>query len=145
MHDGAGADSDIQGDREVQIAGTMNLDKCSTTAMEPLRNKIEGSVDDQVQYRVLYLFSGPRRPDDGFEQACMELGMKCTCVDVEYNPKQGRTPRHLDLLGEQLEHRYGLGRNFMRSRGFLNSHTGGRVAPPCLCWMNLFSLLVKMM
>ena len=88
MHDGAGADSDIQGDREVQIAGTMNLDKCSTTAMEPLRNKIEGSVDDRVQYRVLYLFSGPRRPGDGFEQACMELGMKCTCVDVEYNPKQ---------------------------------------------------------
>eukprot|EP00435_Cladocopium_sp_Y103_P045514 s2395_g13.t1 len=87
LHVGADTHSDIEDDGEVQTGSTLNSDKCSSTAMDPLTNNIGGSVGNQVQFNVLYLFSGPRRQGDGFDQFCNELGMACTCIDIEFNSK----------------------------------------------------------
>ena len=32
---------------------------------------------------LLYTFSGPRRPEDGFDVFCKELGYECKCLDTE--------------------------------------------------------------
>ena len=34
---------------------------------------------------MLYLYSGPHRPDDGLAKFVDELGAECVCVDKEFN------------------------------------------------------------
>ena len=36
--------------------------------------------------KMLYLFSGPLRPADGFDLYCRQLGFQCQCVDTEISP-----------------------------------------------------------
>ena len=41
--------------------------------------------NDKRSYRILYLFSGPRRPTDGLEKFLHDEGVACECVDIEYD------------------------------------------------------------
>eukprot|EP00435_Cladocopium_sp_Y103_P060722 s646_g22.t1 len=114
LHDNAGRDDVIEGDSTVQKTGDMNSSKCDTV-MEPITNRVVGSVKRSVQFRVLYLFSGPKREEDGFEKFCNELGMECTCIDIEYND------RH-DLLCQ----------DFWESlQNDLDSYDAYLMSPPC--------------
>ena len=87
MHDNADNNGVIEDEVAVQNVGVQNSGKCESTVMEPLMNRVGGSVSQTVQFHVLYLFSGPERCQDGFQKFCSDLGMKCTCLDIEYNPK----------------------------------------------------------
>lgn len=51
------------------------------------RSTANVSEDACKEFRILYLFSGPPRKTDGFEKFCGDLGMHCTCIDIEYNPE----------------------------------------------------------
>eukprot|EP00435_Cladocopium_sp_Y103_P032334 s1069_g8.t1 len=83
--------------------------------MEPLTKTLEGSVEQQVQFRVLYLFSGPVRLQDGFERFCRDLGMKCTCIDVEYDVNH-------DLLSQDV---------WEALEGELDNYDAFLMSPPC--------------
>ena len=49
-------------------------------------NSVEVLGDtDTEDIRILYLFSGPHRPDDGLTKFLQELGAECVCVDKEFN------------------------------------------------------------
>ena len=67
------------------------------------------------RFKVLYLFSGPWRPTDGFESHCRNLGMDCTCIDIEYNDAH-------DLLDQ----------NFWEElEGRLDEFDAYLITPPC--------------
>eukprot|EP00435_Cladocopium_sp_Y103_P055167 s446_g18.t1 len=65
----------------------------STTAEQQDDGSPENLVDDVTAtegdaIRILYLYSGPHRPDDGLAHFAAELGSDCTCVDKEFDDEQ---------------------------------------------------------
>ena len=48
-------------------------------------DKCASSSTDGGCVRVLCLYSGPHRPDDGLAKFVEELGAECVCVDKEFN------------------------------------------------------------
>ena len=65
--------------------------------------------------RILYLFSGPRRPDDGFEKFCRDRGVTCDCIDIEYDESHNLLDQ---TFWEQLEQK-------------LDQYDGFLISPPC--------------
>ena len=39
-----------------------------------------------TEFKVLYLFIGPKKTAGGFEDYCRELGVSCECIDIGYGP-----------------------------------------------------------
>lgn len=79
------------------------------------RSTANVSEDACKEFRILYLFSGPPRKTDGFEKFCGDLGMHCTCIDIEYNPEH-------DLLDQ----------DFWESlESDLENYDGFLLSPPC--------------
>jgi len=66
VHDNADNNGVIEDEVAVQNVGVQNSGKCESTVMEPLMNRVGGSVRQTIQFYVLYLFSGPERCQDGF-------------------------------------------------------------------------------
>eukprot|EP00435_Cladocopium_sp_Y103_P050142 s2443_g15.t1 len=59
-----------------------------TTAQTPgpPQNSVDGSkTTDSGAVRILYLYSGPHRPDDGLEIYAHQLGAECRYVDKEFD------------------------------------------------------------
>lgn len=67
------------------------------------------------KYKVLYLFSGPRRQEDGFERQCQNLGIECTCIDIEYDASH-------NLLDQAV---------WERIEKDLPDYDGFLITPPC--------------
>lgn len=79
------------------------------------RSTANVNEDACKEFRILYLFSGPPRKTDGFEKFCGDLGMHCTCMDIEYNPEH-------DLLDQ----------DFWESlEPDLENYDGFLLSPPC--------------
>ena len=92
----------------------MNLEN-DATAMVPLTKTVEGTVGPMFQFAVLYLYSGPVRKLDGLSKYCSSLGMRCTCIDVEFDK------RH-DLLDQ----------DFWESlESTLHEYDAFMMSPPC--------------
>lgn len=86
----------------------------SSTDFELLPSK-HRRVDKSVKHRILYLFSGPHRPQDGFEAFCKQLGVTCDCIDIEYDESH-------DLLDEDF---------WTRLERRLDDYDGYLISPPC--------------
>lgn len=70
---------------------------------------------DTEGIRILYLFSGPHRPDDGLTKFLQELGAECVCVDKEFNNDH-------DLLDQ----------NFWENcKEEFEEYDGFMISPPC--------------
>eukprot|EP00435_Cladocopium_sp_Y103_P067260 s724_g29.t1 len=84
LHDSGTADLEHSGSEQ---------DECSWNSVQCLDGSSmqcnTGSANEtpQNEFRILYLFSGPKRSTGGFEVYCKNLGMTCRCIDVEYDPK----------------------------------------------------------
>ena len=65
--------------------------------------------------KILYLFSGPPRPDDGLGKFLDELGIECVCVDLEVNELH-------DLLDQDVWE--GVSQDLPMYDGFM-------LSPPC--------------
>ena len=65
--------------------------------------------------RILYLYSGPHRPDDGLTKYLQELGAECVCVDKEFNNEH-------DLLDQQF---------WEDCRDSFCEYDGFLISPPC--------------
>ena len=68
-------------------------DPTGINAMQDLNSTNEGSSPASAtttpavwKGKMLYLFSGPLRPADGFDLYCRQLGFQCQCVDTEISP-----------------------------------------------------------
>ena len=58
----------------------------STGAEEPLVQTLEqNSQSGRGRPQVLYLYSGPHRPNDGLARYLRDMGADCVCVDREFN------------------------------------------------------------
>ena len=57
--------------------------KTSDAGASKNSNKTPANPGDRI--KTLYLYSGPRRPDDGLADCMEKLGAECVCVDKEFN------------------------------------------------------------
>ena len=68
-----------------------SADELSNSCQRDQDDRFASLMEDAIpasterKYKVLYLFSGPRRQEDGFERQCQNLGIECTCIDIEYD------------------------------------------------------------
>eukprot|EP00435_Cladocopium_sp_Y103_P021519 s4006_g5.t1 len=85
--------------------------------MEKPKNSVAPTPTAQGvgSYKVLYLFSGPLRPDDGLGKFLHELGIECVYVDLEVNASY-------DLLDQDVWERISEG---------LPMYDGYMMSPPC--------------
>ena len=74
-------------DRVAQVDSSQNLAQCNpgTSAKADTEHK-SAAVPRSTEFKVLYLFSGPKKTAGGFEDYCRELGFSCGCNDIEYDP-----------------------------------------------------------
>jgi len=79
------------------------------------RSTANANRDICKEFKILYLFSGPPRKTDGFEKFCRDLGMRCTCIDIEYNLEH-------DLLDQDFWERLELD---------LDNYDAFLLSPPC--------------
>ena len=76
-------------------------------------DEITTTVGDNV--RILYLYSGPQRPDDGLATCAKKLGADCTCVDREFDQEH-------DLLSQAF---------WEETKQTFSGYDSTLLSPPC--------------
>lgn len=70
-----------------QPADSQNSRQCHSEVHDA---SVTGSGESRTsnrEFKILYLFSGPKRGLDSVESFCKKYDMTCECIDIEYNPE----------------------------------------------------------
>ena len=87
MHDGSDDAMSATDDVGSQFIESQNSSKCDREMIAATTTMVaQPMTNDKSEFKFLYLFSGPKKQAGGFENHCMNLGIKCRCIDVEYDP-----------------------------------------------------------
>ena len=80
-------DATEAGSSDVNVTGA-GCENSVVQDNETLRQVVNDKLNQDTaerRIRILYLFSGPVKSDRGFKKQCENLGMECTCIDIEYD------------------------------------------------------------
>eukprot|EP00435_Cladocopium_sp_Y103_P033053 s1409_g8.t1 len=86
MH-GGGTTDDLTYSGSEQDECSRNSAQCVDGVSVDCNTDMHKAGMPQTEFKILYLFSGPKRSTGGFEFYCTSLGMTCRCIDIEYDPK----------------------------------------------------------
>lgn len=68
-----------------QSSHCSNSAQCDTGGDEVHSDRGPQATPGTFEFKFLYLFSGPKKSSGGVENFCMERGVRCTCIDIEYD------------------------------------------------------------